>query len=101
MIDKGQRWEFGQDTGVTPLLFTRSAMGFLMTTESQDLGLTSHLKDGVFGVLIDSIYVLIIILNPIHSLFSAFCSKCCLFLYFLLFMRLTHVQVFNKIMHEA
>ncbi len=28
MIDKGQWWEFGQDTGVTPLLFTRSAMGF-------------------------------------------------------------------------
>ncbi len=42
MIDKGQWWEFGQDTGVTPLFFTRSAMGFLMTTESQDLGLTSH-----------------------------------------------------------
>ncbi len=40
MIDKGQWREFGQDTGVTPLLFTRSAMGFLMTTESQDLGLT-------------------------------------------------------------
>ncbi len=33
---------------VTPLLFTRSAVGFLMTTESQDLGLTSHPKDGVF-----------------------------------------------------
>ncbi len=48
MIDKGQWWEFGQDTGVTPLLFTRSALGFLMTTESQDLGLTSHLKDGAF-----------------------------------------------------
>ncbi len=45
MIDKGQWWEFGQDTGVTPLLFTSSAMGFLMTTESQDLGLTSHPKD--------------------------------------------------------
>ncbi len=45
MIDKGQWREFGQDTGVTPLLFTRSAMGFLMTTESQDLGLTSHPKD--------------------------------------------------------
>ncbi len=44
---KGQWEEFGQDTGVTPLLLTRSAMGFLMTTESQDLGLTSHLKDGV------------------------------------------------------
>ncbi len=40
MIDKGQWREFGQDTGVTPLLFTRSAMGFLMTTESQDLGLS-------------------------------------------------------------
>ncbi len=48
MIDKGQWREFGQDTGVTPLLFTRSVMGFLMTTESQDLGLTSHLKDSYF-----------------------------------------------------
>ncbi len=28
------------------LLFTRSAMGFLMTIESQDLGLMSHPKDG-------------------------------------------------------
>ncbi len=42
MIDKGQWWDFGQ---VTPQLFTRSAMGFVMPTESQDLGLTSHLKD--------------------------------------------------------
>ncbi len=48
MIDKGQWGEFGQDTGVIPLLFTRSAMGFLMTTESQDLGLMSHQKDGAF-----------------------------------------------------
>ncbi len=39
MIDKGQWREFGQDTGVTPLLFTRSAMGFLVTT------ITSHPKD--------------------------------------------------------
>ncbi len=46
MIDKGQWWEFGQDTGVTPLLFKRSAMGFLMTTKSQDLGLMSHPRDG-------------------------------------------------------
>ncbi len=45
MINKGQWREFGQDTGVTPLLFTMSVMGFLMTTESQDLGLTSHPKD--------------------------------------------------------
>ncbi len=28
MIDKGQWWEFGLDTGVTPLLLRRSAMGF-------------------------------------------------------------------------
>ncbi len=48
MIDKGQWWEFGQNTEVTPLLFTRSAMGFLMATESQDLGLMSHPKDGAF-----------------------------------------------------
>ncbi len=34
MIDKGQWREFGQDTGVIPLLFTMSVMGFLMTTES-------------------------------------------------------------------
>ncbi len=48
MIDKGQWREFGQDTGLHPYSLTRSAMGFLMTTESQDLGLTSHPKDGAF-----------------------------------------------------
>ncbi len=48
MIDKGQWREFSQDTGVTPLLFTRSALEFLMTTASQDLGLMSHTKDGAF-----------------------------------------------------
>ncbi len=37
---RGQWWEFGQDTGVAPLLFTRSAMGFLMTTATP--------KDGAF-----------------------------------------------------
>ncbi len=40
MFDKVQWWKFGQET--------RSAMRFLMTTESQDLGLTSHPKDGAF-----------------------------------------------------
>ncbi len=48
MIGKGQWWEFDQDTGVTPLVFMRSAMGFVLTTESQDLGLTSHPKDSSF-----------------------------------------------------
>ncbi len=36
MIDKGQWWEFGQDTGVTPLLFMRSAMGFF--NDHRELG---------------------------------------------------------------
>ncbi len=45
MIDKGQWRGFGQDTGVTPLLYTKNGMGLLMTTEIQDLGLTSHPKD--------------------------------------------------------
>ncbi len=31
------------------LLFTRSAMGFVLTTKSKDLGLTSHPKDGGGG----------------------------------------------------
>ncbi len=44
----GQRpmGQFGQDAEVTPLHFSKDILGFLMTTESQDLGLTSHPKDG-------------------------------------------------------
>ncbi len=39
--------------GYTPtLLFTRSPMWFLMTTESQDLGLTSHPKDSAFSSIV-------------------------------------------------
>ncbi len=43
----GQRpmGQFGQDAGVTPLLFFEGHSGILMTTESQDLGLTSHPKE--------------------------------------------------------
>ncbi len=49
----GQRvmGKYGQDAGVTPLLFFEGhpgILGFLMTTESQDLGLTSHPKDVKF-----------------------------------------------------
>ncbi len=47
----GQRTmgEFVQDTGGnTATLFPKDIMGFLMTTESQDLSLTSHPKDGAF-----------------------------------------------------
>ena len=45
-MKEGLFWEFCQGTGVTPLLLRRVPMGSLMTTESQDLGLTSHPKDG-------------------------------------------------------
>ncbi len=41
--------------GLHPLLFTMSVMGFLMTTESQDLGLTSHPKDGAFYSIVSPI----------------------------------------------
>ncbi len=44
--------EFGQDAEVTPLLFSKEILGFLMTTESQDLGLTSHPKDGLCQYMI-------------------------------------------------
>ncbi len=59
---------FGQDTGVTPLLFTRSPMGFLMTTESQDLGLTSP-KDKIS--LISRLFLL-------EMIFESLASRMCL-----------------------
>ncbi len=34
--------------GLHPYSFSKDILGFLMTTESQDLGLTAHLKDGAF-----------------------------------------------------
>ncbi len=34
--------------GLHPYSFLKDILGFLMTTESQDLGLTSHPKDGAF-----------------------------------------------------
>ncbi len=49
MIDKSQWWEFGQDTWVTPLLFREFPWDFVMTTECQDLGLTSHITSSVGG----------------------------------------------------
>ncbi len=43
--------------GLHPYSLTRSAMGFLMTTESQDLGLTSHPKDSAFySIVSPSLY---------------------------------------------
>ncbi len=34
--------------GLHPYSFSKDILGFLITTESQNLGLTSHLKDGAF-----------------------------------------------------
>ncbi len=47
MIDKGQWLEFGQDTGLHPYSLQQVPWDFLMSTESQDLGLTSHPKDAI------------------------------------------------------
>ncbi len=66
MTDKGQ-WG---DTGVTPLLFTRNAMGFLMTTE--DLGLTSHLKDGAFFSIVYCVPITILVSTPCWSQYNLF-----------------------------
>ncbi len=48
--------EYGQDAGVTPNFFSKDILGFLMTTESQDLGLTSHPKDGAFSSIVSRHY---------------------------------------------
>ena len=42
----GLRARFNQDPGVSTPTLTISAMGSLMTSESQDTRLTSHPKDG-------------------------------------------------------
>ncbi len=39
------RGQFGLDAEVIPLHFSKDILGFLMTTESQDLGLMSHPKN--------------------------------------------------------
>ncbi len=53
--------EFSQDVRVTPLLFSKYILGFLMTTE--DLGLTSHLKDGAFYSLYFTVCTFIFVLT--------------------------------------
>ncbi len=45
---RGKMGEFGLDAELHPYSFSKIILGFLMTTESQDLGLTSHPKDDAF-----------------------------------------------------
>ncbi len=45
---RGQRANLARMPGLHLYSFSKDILGFLMTTESQDLSLTSHLKDGAF-----------------------------------------------------
>ncbi len=45
---RGQWVNLARMPGLHPYSFSKDILGFLMTTESQDLGLTSHPKDGAF-----------------------------------------------------
>ncbi len=44
---RGQWGNLARMSGLHPYSYSKDILGFLMTTESQDLGLTSHPKDGV------------------------------------------------------
>ncbi len=55
--DQRPMGKFGQDARVTPYSFSKHVLGFLMTTESQALSLTSHPKDGAFySIVTPSLY---------------------------------------------
>ncbi len=45
---RGQWGYLARMPGLHPYSFSKDILGFLMITESQDLGLTSHPKDGAF-----------------------------------------------------
>ncbi len=45
---RGQWRNLARMPGLNPYSFSKDFLGFLMTTESQDLGLKSHLKYGDF-----------------------------------------------------
>ncbi len=51
---RGQSGNFGQDARLTPLLFFEGHPGTFNDTESQDLGLKSHPKDGAFYSIVSS-----------------------------------------------
>ena len=52
-MDRGQGANLARMPGLHPYSFSKDILGFLMTTESQDLGLTSHPKDGaLFGSIV-------------------------------------------------
>ncbi len=48
MMVRGQWANLAMMPGLQPYSFSKDILGFLMTTISQDLSLTSHPKDGAF-----------------------------------------------------
>ncbi len=48
----GQWASLARTPGLHPYTFLKDILGFLMTTESQDLGLTSHPKEGFMDLRI-------------------------------------------------
>ncbi len=48
MMDRGQWLNLARMPGLHPYSFLKDILRFLMTTESQVLGLTSHPKDSAF-----------------------------------------------------
>ncbi len=46
----GQWANLARIPGLHPYSFLKDILGFLMTTESQDLGLTSHPKDSIVSL---------------------------------------------------
>ncbi len=54
---RGQWGNFARMLGLHPYSLLKDILGFLIAKESQDLGLTSHPKDGAFyGIVSPSLY---------------------------------------------
>ncbi len=56
---RGQWGNLSIMPGLHPYSFSKDILEFLMTTESQDLGLTSHSKDGAFYSIVSPSLLLI------------------------------------------
>ncbi len=55
---RGQWANLARIPGLHPYSFSKNILGFLMTTESQDLSLRSHPKDGAFySIVSPSLYL--------------------------------------------
>ncbi len=80
--------------GYTPTLFRRTSWDFLMTTESQDLSLTSPSKDGIQSNSIFHIYMFSSFIN-----FGCADSFFCLIRRIVLLSHLPFVQQFGKHCH--